>query len=66
MILDKVIGSEAVARIRKAIKSHNIPAADALELFEVIEGEVLNLHEGNIARYKVKPSEYQAWKVLQG
>lgn len=66
IILDKVIGSEVVERIRKAIKSHNIPAGDGLELFQVIEGEVLNLHEGNIARYKVKPSEYQAWKVLQG
>ena len=29
---------------------------------EVVETEVMNLHEGNIARYRIRPSEYQTWK----
>ncbi len=29
---------------------------------EVMETELMYLHEGNIARYRIKPSEYRAWK----
>jgi hypothetical protein len=28
---------------------------------EVVETELMNLHEGNIARYRLKPSQYQIW-----
>ena len=28
---------------------------------EVVETELLNLHEGNIARYRLRPSEYEGW-----
>ena len=29
---------------------------------EVAERELLNLHEGNFARYRVRPSEFEAWQ----
>lgn len=29
---------------------------------EVVETEVMNLHEGNVARFRVRPSEYRSWK----
>lgn len=29
---------------------------------EVVEIELMSLHEGNIARYRLRPSEYQGWK----
>jgi len=29
---------------------------------EVVETELINLHEGNIARYRLKPSQYQIWR----
>jgi len=32
-------------------------------LIEIIEDELMCLHEGNIARYKITPSEYQAWQA---
>ncbi len=25
------------------------------------ESELLNLHEGNFARYQIRPSEFRAW-----
>jgi hypothetical protein len=28
---------------------------------EVVETEIMNLHEGNIARYRLRPSEYESW-----
>jgi hypothetical protein len=30
---------------------------------EVAEGELLGLHEGNFARYQVRPSEFAAWQA---
>jgi hypothetical protein len=31
---------------------------------EVAETELMALHEGNIARYRLRPSEYQAWHAI--
>ena len=38
---------------------------DDRELFiEVAEAELLSLHEGNFARYQIKPSEFAAWQLV--
>jgi len=29
---------------------------------EVVETELMSLHDGNFARYRLRPSEYQAWR----
>lgn len=34
---------------------------DRARFVEVAETEIMNLHEGNIARYRLRPSEYQSW-----
>jgi len=50
----------AVAAIkRKAFE--DVPAADQARFIEVIETELMSLHKGNIARFRVKPSEYDVW-----
>ncbi|MGA7904826.1 MAG: hypothetical protein WCA06_19520, partial [Terrimicrobiaceae bacterium] len=36
--------------------------ADRARFAEVVETELMSLHEGNIARYRLRPSEYQAWR----
>lgn len=39
--------------------------ADDREAFrEMAETELLSLHEGNFARYRIRPSEYQAWQEV--
>ena len=30
---------------------------------EVVETELMSLHDGNIARYRLRPSEFQAWRT---
>ena len=30
---------------------------------EVVETELISLHDGNIARYRLRPSEYETWKI---
>jgi hypothetical protein len=35
---------------------------DRARFIEIVETEVMGLHEGNIARYRLRPSEYQKWR----
>jgi Fic family protein len=55
-----------VAAANKLIKTHeeNIPQTDRTRFTEVVETELLSLHEGNFARYGVRPSEFNNWKQL--
>ncbi len=41
-----------------------IAQADQRMLINVIETELCSLHIGNIARYRLRPSEFEAWQVL--
>ena len=42
----------------------NIPLPDRAEFQEKAEVELLSLHEGNIARYRIRPSQYEAWQTV--
>lgn len=49
----------ALARQRAA---EQLPPADQARFVEVVETEIMSLHEGNIARYRLRPAEYHAWR----
>ncbi len=42
----------------------NIPEADRPQFIEIAEAELTGLHEGNFARYQVRPSEFAAWHKI--
>lgn len=56
------MGSKAAAAFIKQCAIENIPQEDQARFIEIVETEIMNLHEGNIARYRVRPSEYHAWR----
>jgi hypothetical protein len=43
--------------------SRQLPQADRETFVNVVESELLGLHEGNFARYRVLPSQFAAWQV---
>lgn len=51
----------ATAHIRRRATAA-VPPVDQARFVEVVETELMNLHEGNIARYRLRPSEYQTWR----
>ncbi len=51
---------EAVSAIKQFIEQE-IVEQDRARLMEMVETELTGLHEGNIARYKLKPSEFENW-----
>jgi hypothetical protein len=65
LVCEKVKGSQVVQQIQQLITSKSLPQAETQALFKEIEMEVLSLHEGNIARFKILPHEFHAWKNLQ-
>jgi hypothetical protein len=51
----------AAAHIGAWVKEH-VAEADRARFREIVESELLGLHEGNFARYRVRPSEFAAWR----
>ena len=41
-----------------------VPQEDRARFVEVVETEMMSLHVGNIARYRLRPAEYQAWREI--
>ena len=56
--MDRKIASAHVASWVEA----NLPEADREAFREVAENELLGLHEGNFARYAIRPREFAAWQ----
>lgn len=52
---------EAPSFIRK-LADREVTFEDQSRFLEVVETELMSLHEGNIARYLLRPSEYLKWQ----
>jgi len=42
----------------------NIDEADREQFRNVVENELLGLHDGNFARYAIRPAEFEAWQTV--
>jgi hypothetical protein len=70
--LREIIGEVVRRRMdKKAAVAHvaawaqgKIDAGERDRFREIAEGELLGLHEGNFARYQIRPSEFEAWQKL--
>jgi Fic family protein len=56
--LNKMEASQHISKFAK----HKIPDDDRHRFVEIAEIEVMSLHEGNFARFKVKPSKFFEWQ----
>ncbi len=57
----KLVKKAATALVRQRAVEQ-VPRVDQARFVEVVETELMNLHEGNIARYRLLPAEYRAWR----
>jgi Fic family protein len=55
--MDKLTAAAALRRWA----NQNITASDRAHFIEITEGRLLGLRDGNIARVRVRPSEFAAW-----
>ncbi|NGX60799.1 MAG: hypothetical protein K940chlam9_00269, partial [Chlamydiae bacterium] len=56
--MNKLEASKYIAKFAH----NNISSEDHHRFIEVVEVEVSSLHEGNFARFKIKPSDFFAWQ----
>lgn len=51
----------AIAYIREYARN-SIPLQDQAQFVESVERDIMSLHEGNIARHRIRDFEYEVWK----
>ena len=61
IVLERLDKKAAFSRIA-VWAGKNIEADEQSQFREVAENEVSGLHEGNFARYRIKPSQFKAWQ----
>lgn len=60
IILNALSYEEAIVKIKQ--DAENLPSVDQNRFIEIVDTELMNMHEGNIARYFIRPSQFHAWK----
>jgi len=56
------MNKKAATAFVQQFAAERVPEKDRARFVEVVETEVMNLHEGNIARYRLRPSQYHTWR----
>ncbi len=62
IILQKAQKDGAIQIIKD--DANNLPQNDQAKFIESVETELIGLHDGNFARYKISPSEFKRWKQI--
>ncbi len=60
VVRERMSRSQAIALVRRQADDQ-LPVVDRDRFVEVTETQLMSLHIGNIARFRLRPSEFQAW-----
>ncbi|WP_026768824.1 Fic family protein [Asinibacterium sp. OR53] len=60
IVLNALPYEEAIQKIKQA--AEQLPEEDRVRFTEIIDTDLMNLKENNIARYFIRPSEFRVWK----
>ncbi len=61
IVVKRMDKRQATAHIR-SMADEKLDEAARMRFVEVVETELMSLHEGNMARYRIRPSEYADWR----
>ncbi len=61
-IVSTCMDKKAAGGLVRQRATQEVPAGDQARFVEVAETEVMSLHEGNIARYRLGPSQFEKWQ----
>lgn len=65
IILKKIAGPQVASKLKELITPLEFSKEEKNQLLQILETEIMSLHDGNIARFKIRPSEFEKWKKLQ-
>ena len=63
-IVTRMVDKKATTAHLRQRASKALPPADRPRLVDVVESELMSLHEGNIARFRLSPPEFEAWTEI--
>ncbi len=63
-VVTGAMGRKAAAIHIASWTKQNMDSAARERFREIVESELLGLHEGNFARYQIRPSEYASWQEI--
>jgi Fic family protein len=63
-VVREAMGKQRAGKAIVDFAVQNIAREDRDRFVEITETELVGLHEGNFARYRVRPSEYYSWKQI--
>jgi hypothetical protein len=61
-IVRNQMNRNAAVEFIKRSANESVPSEAKARFIEVVETEIMSLHEGNFARYRLRYSEYTAWR----
>jgi hypothetical protein len=64
-VVQQMLLRDAAGRWIRQNAAKEIPEADRAQFISTIEVELRSLHEGNIARYRLRPGEFAKWESEQ-
>lgn len=62
MVTDAMPKNMAIGLIK--VRALKLQKEDQDKFVEAVETELMNLHEGNFARYMIRPAEFKAWQAV--
>lgn len=65
IVKGKTPGKQVSHVLSNLVEKLQLSADDSKKILEILELEITSLHEGNIARYQIRPSEFKAWTDLK-
>ena len=63
LVRARVARKDVATRI-EAWSKKEIDSGDRRHFAEIVEAELTGLHEGNFARYRIRPAEFAAWRQV--
>jgi len=63
-IVNKCLDKKAAITLIRKKAQDFVLNTDQMRFIEIVETELMGLHEGNIARYRLRPLEYAAWQKI--
>ena len=63
-ILRNAMGRDAALELIRREAAAKMSDEDRARFVEEVETDLMSLHEGNFARFRVRPSEYNAWRAV--
>ncbi len=66
MLIRAKVGRKQIRAEVSSWASSRVLSEDRARFTEIVEDELIGMHEGNFARYQVRPSEFKAWQDVWG